>query len=150
MLTIRLQRVGKKNQAAFRIVLAEKKRAAKKQAVEILGHYNPRTKEFGVKDQERLKYWIAQHAQISPTVHNLLISKGLLAGEKVKAWRPKVKATADLSAEAVPAAKVEVPAKAGIQEAATIPAQAETPAEPKTPEPAQTPPPENPAQNPTS
>lgn len=89
MLTIRLQRVGKRNQPSFRIVLAEKHRAAKKLAVEILGHYNPRSKEFGLKDPERLKYWISKHVEVSPTVHNLLIDKGLLPGEKVKAWKPK-------------------------------------------------------------
>ena len=107
MLTIRLQRVGKKNQAAFRIVLAEKQRSAKKQIVELLGHYNPRTKEFGIKVQARLDYWASQHVQFSPTVNNLLIDKGLLKGEKIKSWRPKAK----------PAPAGEVPAKAGIQSA---------------------------------
>ena len=91
MLTIRLQRVGKKNQPVFRIVLAEKHRAASKKAVEILGHYNPRSKEFGIKSEERLKYWIAEHVQISPTVHNLFVDKKILTGVKVKAWNPKRK-----------------------------------------------------------
>lgn len=91
MLIIRLQRVGKKNQASFRIVLAEKYRAAKKKVIEILGHYNPRTKEFGIKDQERLHYWIAQHVEISPTLNNLLVDKGLLERAKIKAWKPKIK-----------------------------------------------------------
>lgn len=102
MLIIRLQRVGRKNQPAFRIVLAEKQRAVKKQVNEILGHYNPRSKEFVVKDPERVKHWISQHVQVSPTVHNLLITKGLLTGEKVKAWKPKKKKEekAQTSAEA--------------------------------------------------
>src|SRR3989338_5931215 len=91
MLTIRLQRVGKKNQPVFRIVLAEKHRAASKKALEILGHYNPRSKDFGVKNQERLTYWIGQHVEMSDTIHNLFIDKKILSGEKVKAWRPKPK-----------------------------------------------------------
>lgn len=91
MLTIRLQRVGKKKQPVFRIVLAEKHRAASKLAQEILGHYNPQTKEFAIRDEGRLKYWIEQRVEISPTVHNLLVSKGLLTGKKIKAWRPKAK-----------------------------------------------------------
>jgi len=99
MLIIRLQRVGKKNQAAFRVVLAEKHRAAKKKAVEILGHYNPRTKVFGVRDPARVKYWIEQHVQVSDTVRNLLIDKELMTGKKVKAWRPKKRKTAEASAE---------------------------------------------------
>ena len=100
MLTIRLQRVGKKNQPVFRIVLAEKHRAASKKALEILGHYNPRTKEFGIKSDERLKYWIAEHVQLSPTIHNLFIDKKILTGDKVKAWNPKKKAEAAQAAEA--------------------------------------------------
>ena len=97
MLTIRLQRVGKKNQPVFRIVLAEKKRAAQKKIVEALGIYNPRTKEFGVKE-ERLKYWIEKHVELSPTVHNLLVTKNLVTGKKVHAWHPKRKPT-EASAE---------------------------------------------------
>lgn len=95
MLIIRFQRVGKKNQAMFRIVLAEKHRAVEKKVQEILGYYNPRGKQFGINDPERLKYWIDQHVQISPTVHNLFVDKGILSSQKVKAWRPKPKATED-------------------------------------------------------
>ena len=91
MLTIRLQRVGKKKQPVFRIVLAEKHRAASKLAKEVLGFYNPRTKDFGLRSEERMRYWIEKHVEISPTVYNLLVDKGLLAGKKQKAWRPKVK-----------------------------------------------------------
>ena len=127
MLTIRLQRVGKKNQPSYRIVLAEKHRSATKKIVELLGHYNPRTKEFGIKNEERLKYWISQHIELSPTLRNLLITKGMLQGEKVKAWRPKAK----------PAPAGEVPAKAGIPESAQPtaaeaeePVATEKPAEP--------------------
>jgi small subunit ribosomal protein S16 len=121
MLTIRLQRVGKKNQASFRIVLAEKYRAAKKQVLEVLGHYNPRTKEFGVKNQDRLTYWVAQHAEISPTVRNLLITKGLLSGAKVKAWRPKVKKDATAETAATPAApgQEKAPTEAPVAETKT-------------------------------
>ncbi|OGE75782.1 MAG: 30S ribosomal protein S16 [Candidatus Doudnabacteria bacterium RIFCSPLOWO2_01_41_7] len=90
MLTLRLQRTGTKNRPTFRIVLAESYRAAGKKAIEVLGHYNPRNKEMGIKDQERLQYWIKQHVALSPTVHNLLVEKKFLDAKKVKAWRPKV------------------------------------------------------------
>lgn len=108
MLTIRLQRVGRKGQPVFRIVLAEKHRAAAKKAVEILGFYNPRTKDFGLRDEERLRYWVDQHVEISPTVHNLFLTKGLVTGQKMKAWRPKVKAKVEQPAAATPKAEVEV------------------------------------------
>lgn len=85
MLTIRLQRSGKKNMPEFRIILAEKTSAANKKFTEVLGHYNPRTKAFGVKE-DRLKYWMDQHVTMSPTVHNLFVSKKLVEGDKVKAF----------------------------------------------------------------
>ena len=91
MLTIRLQRTGTKNKASFRIVLAESYRSASKTALEVLGHYNPRLKDFAIKDQERLKYWLGKHVSISPTVHNLLVEKKMLDAKKVKAWKPKKK-----------------------------------------------------------
>jgi small subunit ribosomal protein S16 len=108
MLTIRLQRTGTKNKPAFRVVLAEAYRAASKQVLEVLGHYNPKSKDFGIKDESRLKYWIAQHVSISPTVYNLLVEKKLVEGKKVKAWQPRKK-----EAEAVvpPAPKVAAPAE---------------------------------------
>ena len=86
MLTIRLQRTGKRNQAQYRLVLSEKTAHVSKSFNEILGSYNPHTKELKVKNQERLQHWIDQHIALSPTVHNLLVGKGLLKGDKVKAF----------------------------------------------------------------
>lgn len=91
MLTIRLQRTGKKHQPQFRIVLAQKEKHPSKRFLEILGNYNPRNKEFSIKNSERVNYWLGQHVEVSPTVHNLLVEKGMVAADKVKAWRPKVK-----------------------------------------------------------
>ncbi len=90
MLIIRLQRTGKKNQADFRIVLAEKTAAAGKKCVEILGSYNPVKKNFKVKE-ERIKYWISQRVEMSPTLHNLLVTNKLLEGSKVQAFKIKKK-----------------------------------------------------------
>ncbi len=86
MLTIRLQRAGKTNKSEFRIILAEKTAAAKKKFVEVLGHYNPRSKEFSVK-QERIQYWVdEQHVELSATVHNLFVTNKLVDSKKVKAF----------------------------------------------------------------
>jgi len=90
MLVIRLTRIGKKNQPAYRVVLAEKKEAVKGKFIEILGNYNPRLKTKVFK-AERIKYWLSKGAQASPTVHNLLVSEKIIEGAKVKAWRPKKK-----------------------------------------------------------
>ncbi len=120
MLTIRLQRTGKRNQADFRIVLAEKQSPVKKKFVEVLGSYNPRKKYFQAKE-ERIKYWIAQRVEISPTVHNLFIGKGLAQGQKVKAFSiPKnPPAGGEEKAPAAPAAEAPTPAEIKPQAADT-------------------------------
>jgi small subunit ribosomal protein S16 len=117
MLTIRLQRTGSKNRPSFRLVLAQAHRAASKRFLEVLGHYNPSNKAFGLKNEERLKYWLSQNVQLSPTVHNLLVEKKLLDAKKVKAWKPKKKAAAEGEASAPAETPAEAPA----------PAPAETP-----------------------
>jgi len=122
MLTIRLQRTGTKNKPDFRIVLAQSYRSASKKSLEVLGHYNPRSKNFGIKDPERLNYWLAQHVSVSPTVHNLLIEKKIMTGKKVKAWAPKKK-EAEAVTETKPAPAAEAPAEEVKPEA-----PAETPA----------------------
>src|SRR3989338_3153662 len=92
MLTIRLHRTGKRHQPQFRIVLAEKQKHPSKKFIEILGTYNPRNKEFAVKSEERIQYWISQHVELSPTVQNLFVGHNLLKdGSKVQAWKPKKK-----------------------------------------------------------
>ena len=126
MLTIRLQRSGKKNRPEFRIVLAQKTAAAGKKFVEVLGHYNPRTKEFGVKSEDRLKYWIAQHVELSPTIHNLFVSKNFIDLKKVKAFKvPKKKE--EPAAEAKAASQASVPADVPAQTEAAPEAPIESP-----------------------
>ncbi len=129
MLTIRLQRTGTKNRPTFRLVLAQAHRAASKRFIEILGHYNPRNKQFGLKSEERLKYWLGQNVHLSPTVHNLLVEKKFVDGKKVKAWQPKKKEAAEgeAAAEAPSSAPAAAPAEAPAAESAPA---AETPAEP--------------------
>ncbi len=110
MLTIRLQRTGKKNQADFRIVLAEKESPVNKKIVEILGSYNPRKKTFQVKE-ERMKYWIAQKVELSETMHNLLVDKKYVDAKKVKAFSIPKKAEEAKPAEAAASASAETPAE---------------------------------------
>lgn len=72
MLKIRLQRVGKKHQPSYRIVLVDSRRAAKSGSVlEILGSYNPPKKQSQLKT-EKIKEWISKGAQVSDTVRALL------------------------------------------------------------------------------
>jgi len=71
MLRIRLQRTGKRNQATFRVVVAEHSKPAKGKFVEILGHHNPRSKETVIK-KDRVDHWISKGAKPSPRVEALI------------------------------------------------------------------------------
>jgi small subunit ribosomal protein S16 len=128
MLIIRLQRTGTKNRPTFRLVLAQAHRSATKRFIEILGHYNPRSKEFGVKSEERLKYWLGQNIQLSPTVHNLLVEKKFVDAKKTQAWKPKKKEKPE--GEEAPAAPAAETAKASSEPTpAAEPAANEAPSE---------------------
>ncbi len=72
MLKIRLSRAGKRNMPFFRIVLTEHTAAAKHGYKEILGFYNPLSKEFKIKDVEKVKTYISHGAQFSPRVLKLM------------------------------------------------------------------------------
>ena len=94
MLRIRLSRVGKRNKAQFRLTVADGKRSPTGRFVEILGYYNPHSKEKVFKE-DRIKYWISKGAKPSSTVHNFLLDAGIIKGEKVKSWSPKKKKDED-------------------------------------------------------
>ncbi len=81
MLTIRFNRVGKKNKAQFRIVLQEHTITPGGRHVEVLGSWDPHLKK-GVFKSEKIKEWIAKGAQVSDSVWNLLIKKGIIKGKK--------------------------------------------------------------------
>jgi len=85
MLMIRLQRMGKKKNPSYRLVISEKARDPQAKSLEILGQYDPTTnpKTINLKE-ERIKYWIGQGAAPSATVHNLLLAAGIISGDKKK------------------------------------------------------------------
>lgn len=73
MLAIRLRRAGSKGRPFFRIVVTEAKTAREGRFVEVLGHYNPRTKPERVQiNRERLAHWLSVGAAPSDTVRTLL------------------------------------------------------------------------------
>ncbi|PIP28567.1 MAG: 30S ribosomal protein S16 [Candidatus Moranbacteria bacterium CG23_combo_of_CG06-09_8_20_14_all_35_22] len=90
MLTIRFARVGKVNKAQYKIVLQEKTVAPGGRHIEILGSYDPHSKQAVLKE-EKIKYWISKGAQLSDTVHNLFSSKGLIMEKKRVVKMPKIK-----------------------------------------------------------
>ena len=108
MLTIRFSRVGKKNKAQFKITLQEHTVAPGGRHIEILGSYDPHKKSAVLKD-ERIKYWLAKGAKASDTVHNLLVSKGIVSAEKKAVKIPKKIEEAQLKETKIEEKKVEEP-----------------------------------------
>ena len=73
MVAIRLRRSGSKKRPYFRIVVTDSRAARDSSFVEILGHYNPRTRPALVDiQQERVDYWISKGAQPSDSVRTLI------------------------------------------------------------------------------
>ena len=73
MLAIRLRRAGSKGRPFFRVVVTESSSPREGRFVEIIGHYNPRTKpETLVIDAARLEHWQQVGAQTSDTVRTLV------------------------------------------------------------------------------
>jgi len=86
MLKIRLQRVGRKHEPSFRLVLTDSKNSTRSgRFKEILGVYDPR-KSTGKTDSlntERIKYWLSQGANPTDTIHNLLVKRGVIRAKKI-------------------------------------------------------------------
>ena len=73
MLAIRMRRTGSKKRPYFRVVVADSAASRDGSFVEILGHYNPRSKPAVVKvDRERIDHWLKQGARPSDSVRTLI------------------------------------------------------------------------------
>ena len=93
MLVIRFQRVGRRNDPAYRIVVVERRSKPHSTGVETVGSYHPKTKHT-VLARERILYWMGKGAQASATVHNLLVKNAVIKAKKQPAAKSKVKASA--------------------------------------------------------
>ena len=82
MLKIRLQRIGRRNNPSYRVVVVEAAAAAKKgMPVELLGTHDTIRKTTTLK-KERILYWMSKGAQVSNTMHNILVTNGIIQGVK--------------------------------------------------------------------
>lgn len=88
MLVIRFNRFGKRNQAAFRVVLQEKTKAPGRRHIEMLGSYNPHTKAITLK-KERILHWLKEGAQPSDRAHNLFVKEGVIEGKIIPKKIPR-------------------------------------------------------------
>jgi small subunit ribosomal protein S16 len=65
--------MGSKKRPFFRVIVTDSRTARDSSFVEIVGHYNPRTKPAKVDiNRERIDHWVGKGAQLSDTVRTLL------------------------------------------------------------------------------
>lgn len=131
MLKIRLQRVGRKHEPSFRLVLTDSKNSTKSgKYLENLGNYDARRGEKSEFKSERITYWMSKGAQVSGTVNNLLIDKKIISGKKVNVLPLKVaivkEAPPAVESPVVATAPVEAPAEVKDETPVEAPAQAES------------------------
>jgi len=119
LLRIRLSRVGKKKQPAYRIVVADSRSPRDGSFLKIIGHYNPLTEPttLVVKEDEAVR-WLEKGAKPSDTAAKLLTRIGVMEragrppvryqGKDVPAAAKK-KATTTAKPAAEAAAKAEAP-----------------------------------------
>jgi small subunit ribosomal protein S16 len=129
MLMMRLQRVGRKNDPSYRIVVTDKRTGPKSDRhIDRLGSYNPKMNHVQI-DGEKAKEWLAKGVQPSDTLHNILVSQKIIDAKKrnvlprkspiideakVKAEAEAVAAKAEAEAEAKAKADAEAAAAAAL------------------------------------
>ncbi len=141
MLMMRLQRVGRKNNPSYRVVVVDKRTSTKSnKIVDLIGNYNPKAGTINL-DAEKAKKWLAEGVQASDTVHNMLVSKKVIDAKKRNALpkkspiidEAKLKAEAEAKAAAEKAEADRIAAEKEAAEAAAAAAAApvaeEAPAE---------------------
>lgn len=141
MLVIRLQRVGRKGHAQFRVVVQDSRRTPSSgKVVAYLGHYNPHTKDI-VINKEKAQFYLDHGAQPSDRIILLFKSQGVkmpkwvvlstkIEGkirnpEKLRRNQPKEDPITDEPKTAEPVAEESTEEKT--QAVDTAPAEAETP-----------------------
>jgi small subunit ribosomal protein S16 len=120
LLRIRLSRVGKKKQPAYRIIVADSRSPRDGSFLKIIGHYNPLTEPttLVVKEDEAV-LWLEKGAKPSDTAAKLLTRIGVMerAGRSPVRYQgkdvpaaPKKKAAGPGKPAEQPTTKVEAPA----------------------------------------
>ncbi len=78
MVKLRLKRMGRRKRPFYRIVATTDNLPRSGHSLQELGTYDPVHARFEV-DEEAAVDWLKKGAQMTPTVHDLLRSKGILA-----------------------------------------------------------------------
>ena len=119
MLSMKLQRVGRKKMPVYRIIVTQKHKDPYGNHIDSVGTYNPHDKENGlVLKEDIIKSWLAKGVQPTNTVHNLLVKAEIIKGEAKKSvFISKKRQTKLDDKKAVEVEKQKVKAEAKIAEA---------------------------------
>lgn len=149
MLKIRLKRVGRKNDPSYRLVVVPSTTGPKSgNVLEVLGNYDPRRNVKEVNG-ERVKHWISEGAQVSDTVHNILVSEKVIEGKKKNVLPRKSPVKKEGEEVAMSATPSEPAGEAPVEESSVAEtSQKEDPAEAVPETPAETTEPESPSEEP--
>ena len=134
-----MQRTGRINTPSYRIVVVEHTASPKAgKFVDKVGTYDPKSKQRTL-DTERIKHWISVGAQPSATVHNMLVSLGIIDAKKINVLpmykAPAEAAVAEQEAEAQKEAEHKAKEEAKAAHDAQVAAEAEAKAAEPIPEP---------------
>ena len=81
--------------------MTEKTAGPRRQYLEMLGNVNRKMKTASL-NKDRILYWIGKGAQPSDSIHNLLISQGIISGAKKPVHKKSKKAPVVATTEAAP------------------------------------------------
>jgi small subunit ribosomal protein S16 len=85
MVKIRLRRVGAKQKASYRIVVADSRAPRNGAFINVIGHYDPLTEpETVVINEEEALSWLRKGAQPTSTAARLLTKTGIMEKFKTK------------------------------------------------------------------
>ncbi len=79
--TLRMSRFGRKKQPFYRIVATDERSSRDGKYLEIVGTYDPFTKDVTVK-KESAEKWIKKGAKYSATVKSLFVKQGVSLATK--------------------------------------------------------------------
>lgn len=137
MVRIRLKRMGRRNRPFYRVNAIEKREKRDGKVLESLGWYDPVSRDPNRQyslNTDRIKHWLAQGAQPSDTVNDLLAKAQVIdaqawAEERRKRYAKRLelikskKAAEAAEAQAAAAAAAAAAAKAAEAEATPAPAE---------------------------
>jgi small subunit ribosomal protein S16 len=79
-IVIRLSRQGRRNRPHYRVGVFDRRTRRDGTPIEHLGHYDPLVEDDAKKvtlDEERVRYWLGQGADVSETVRSFLKRRGI-------------------------------------------------------------------------